>query len=208
MVSATLAADGAARDLHDLRQIQAPCDQLPRRPRRDLDPVRCLGKGEDRQVLCRVLAVQGHGGGDADDGVADRVGGMEILDRVHLIDPSGRDGLHGVDQVFPVSTQEPERLREGILAVPAADPVTDLRLIVSAARVDQRPEFLRIAGRTSGGLADERVRLPDQPFDLLRTASSFEHVGHEGVDDPPSLPEFQIGPAPPVLLDLQVDAEL
>src|SRR5437667_132868 len=110
MVSATLAADGAARDLHDLRQIQAPCDHL--------------------------------------------------------------------------------------------------RLIVSTARVDQRAEFLRIAGRTSGGLADERVRLPDQPFDLLRTASSFEHVGHEGVDDPPSLPEFQIGPAPPVLLDLQVDAEL
>ena len=107
-----------------------------------------------------------------------------------------------------MSAQEPERLREGILAVPAAHPVTDLRLIVSTARVDQRPEFLRIAGRTSGGLADERVRLPDQSFDLLRTAPPFEHVGHERVDDPPSLPEFQIGPAPPVLLDLQVDAEL
>src|SRR5436189_5901544 len=95
---------------------------------------------------------------------------MEVLDRVHLIDPSGRDGLHGVDQVFPVSAQETEGLREGILAVPAAHSVTHLRLIVSTARVDQGPELLRIAGRTSGGLADERVRLPAQPLTSLRTA--------------------------------------
>src|SRR5207247_4966624 len=104
-----------------------------------------------------------------------------------------------VDQVFPVSAQETEGLREGILAVPAAHSVTHLRLIVSTARVDQRAEFLRIAGRTSGGLANERVRLPDQPFDLLRTAPPFEHVGHEDVDDPPSLSGVRFGPPPPGL---------
>src|SRR5207247_9566860 len=107
-----------------------------------------------------------------------------------------------------VSEHESAGVPEGTSPAPSSPSVTHLRLIVSTARVDQRAEFLRIAGRTSGGLADERVRLPDQPFDLLRTAPPFEHVGHEGVDDPPSLSEFQIGPAPPVLLDLQVDAAL
>src|SRR6266540_5043284 len=105
----------------------------------------------------------------------------------------------------------PEQLKgagERLVPIAAAHPIPDVGLVVPTARVDQRPELLRIARRTSGRLPHERIRLADESFDLLDSAPAFEHVRRKRGDDPPFLPAVQIGPAPPVLLRLEVDPEL
>ena len=107
-----------------------------------------------------------------------------------------------------MAAQEPQGLSEELVAVAAADAIADLRLVVSAAGIHQRPEFLRVPGRASRGFSDQGVRLAGKPFRFLHTAAAFEHVRDEGGHDPPLLSVVKVRPTPPVLLHLEVDPQL
>src|SRR5205809_3142912 len=154
VVAASESTDGLARLLHDRGEVEPPSDEIARRPRADLDPVVGRREGDDRQVLRRSFAVQGQARRDPDDCVADPVGRMKILDRVHRVDAGLRDRVHRLDQIFPMATQEPQRLTQELLTVAAADAVADLRLVVAAAGIHERPELLRVPRRASRGFPD------------------------------------------------------
>src|SRR3989442_4989649 len=130
---------------------------------------------------------------------------MEVLERLHLRDAGLLDRLHGVHQIFPVTAEQPEGLREVLIPIAAAHAVPDLRLVVPSARVHESPELLRIAGRTAGGFARPGVRLPREALDLPDPTTAFQPVRHERGNDALLLASVQGRTAPPVVLDLQVD---
>src|SRR5207249_614874 len=80
-----------------------------------------------------------------------------------------RDRVHRFHQIFPVAAQEPQGLSQELLAVAAANAVADLRLVVAAAGIHERPELLRVPRRASRGFPDQGVRLAGEPFRFLRT---------------------------------------
>src|SRR5207249_4271737 len=84
-----------------------------------------------------------------------------------------------------------------VLAVAAANAVADLRLVVAATGIHERPELLRVPRRASRGFPNQGVRLAGKPFRFLRPAAAFEHVRDERGHDPPFLSVVQVRPTPP-----------
>src|SRR5256712_10685278 len=112
---------------------------------------------------------------------------MEVLERLHLRDAGLLDRLHGVHQIFPVTAEQPEGLREVLIPIAAAHAVPDLRLVVPSARVHESPELLRIAGRTAGGFPRQGVRFPGPALPLPVPTTSVPHPLHGRRNDALSL---------------------